>query len=250
MLARAERTPPFHVQRLLYLDPERPRLARATVLNATAGLFAGDCFDLAVTLDTGAAVELTTPAMTRVFGMPQGEAGVSLRISAAAGSYLEYLPEPTLLCRAASLTQRTLVDIEEGATAAVGDVVAFGRLAAGERHAFRGLDQRNEFRAAGETILAERLQLTPAQSPDAAGVLGAYGTYGSLQIVAEEQTIGTLLTEVRAPFAQRGDLLGGASLLPAHAGIAVRVLGGAPHAVHRVLRAILDRVRALCCPRA
>jgi len=249
VLACCERTAPFHLQRLLYLEAHYPALARATVLNGTAGLFAGDRLELAVEVGAGAAASLTTPTMTRVFGMREGHARVRTRLTVAAGGYLEYLPEPTLLCRAAALHQRTALDLEPGARAALGEVFAFGRRAHGERHAYRSLDQQQEIHVAGDLVLCERLHLTPDRSPDAVGMLGDYAAYGSLQLLNPGGDSERLLAATRTVLAGDPHLYAAASLLSNGQGVVVRALGEAPSAVQRVLTSLVHAFRRRTCPR-
>lgn len=241
-------TPPLHLQRLLYLDRERPALARATLLNGTAGLFAGDRLCLEIRAGAGAAVELTTPTMTRAFGMRDGHAEVITRLTAAVGSYLEYLPEPVILCRDAALHQRTDLEAEAGAIVAVGEVLSFGRGARGERHAYRELRQRTEVCYDGRPVLVEGLYLTSDHPPTAPGVLGPYQAYGTLQLLAGAGQSERLLPMVRDVLATRPDIPAGASLLATGAGVAVRVLGDAPSAVQSLLRTVVTMFRSCCFP--
>jgi len=235
-LAACERTPPFHVQRPLFLDREHPALAHVALLNTTAGLFAGDRLELRVCLTDRAAVALTTPTMTRAFGMPDGRAEVTTHLTVAAGSYLEFLPEATILCRDAALHQRMALDAEPGSFVALGEVFAFGRRAHGEGHAYRELVQRATLHYAGDLVLAEGLTLTPERHPDAVGVLSAYAAYGSLQLLMADRADETLLADIRSLLAREPCVWSAASFLPSGAGIAVRALGDAPHAAQRLLR--------------
>ena len=241
-LASAVRTPPFHVQRLLYLDPARPALARIVLLNTTAGVFAGDRLDLSVRVSGGATVELTTPAMTRAFGMPDGHAEVSLLLIVEC-SYVEYLPEPTVLCRDADLRQDTAIELSGDAVVAAGEVVAFGRAAHGERHAYRGLSLRTEVCRGGVPLLAEALSLGPEDDRQMFGVLGGAAAFGSLQLVCGRCDPADELRCVRASLADGTGIWGGASLLAGDAGIAGRVLGDSAHATQAALRRLVAGFR-------
>src|SRR5688572_23747501 len=117
VVREAERTPPLHVQRALYLDPERPGLARVALLNSTAGLFAGDRLTTELHVDEGTAVDVITPQMTRAFAMPSGHAQTCTAATVAGGGYLEYLPEPLLLCRDATVHTALSLNVAAGATA-------------------------------------------------------------------------------------------------------------------------------------
>ncbi len=245
VLAAAERIPPLHVQRLLYLDPCRPDLARAILLNTTAGLFAGDRLATSIEIGPDAAVEVTTPAMARAYAMPAGHAETMTRLMVAGGGYLEYVPEPTLVCADAALHTSLEIDAARDAFVAAGEVLAFGRVARGELHAYRELVEHLTVRVAGETVLVERVAFTP-ESDDVATALGGFAAYGCLHLLGPG--VAGMLNAVRFALDTRPGMVAGASLLPADAGIAVRVLGVAPHAVHAVLRVVVGRFRHMGFP--
>lgn len=258
VLAAAERTPPLQLQRLLYLDRSHPGLARAVLLNGVAGLFAGDRLETEIEVDTGAAVEVGTPAMSRVFAMPSGHAEAATRLSVAPGGYLEYLPEPVLLCAGAALRASLAIDAAAGSVVAAGEVLAFGRVARGELHAYRDLESRTTVRVDGAVVLADRLALDPALG-DAATAVGGFAASGCLLLLClnPEQMLASVRTVLAAGSAMAAvatlppagvDTLAAATLLPAGAGVAVRVLGASPHGVHAALRAVLARFRREAWP--
>jgi urease accessory protein len=242
VLRRAERKPPFHLQRLLTLDAARPRLAHATVLNTTAGIFAGDRLRLEVQVAPGAAAAIGTSAAGRAFGMPDGHGEVETRIEVEAGGYLEYLPRPLILCRDTALRQRTVLEVVEGGRLAWGEVIAFGREAHGERHAYRELQSRLELWVAGRLVLAEALRLDGGSEATAPGMLGNFAAAGVLLLACPEEEAAVLLTQVRQRLA--AEPAAGASLLHGVSGIAVRLLGGSAHAVYEVLHALCLAFRA------
>jgi urease accessory protein len=248
MLAEARRTPPFQVQRLLRLDPRRPALVTAIVQNATAGVFAGDLLCLDVTVERGAAVAIATPAATRVYGMPEGSARVDTLLRIEPGGYLEFLPEPLVLCRDACLKQRTTLCLERGGLLAYGEVLVFGRMAYGERHAYRGLVQRTELRVDGDLVLVEQLDLERDAGAEALGMLGRYAAYGSMVLVCPEGVETDLLTDTRLRLADAWQISGGASLLSGVPGVAVRALGDTSHAASAMLKSIAAGFREVCLP--
>jgi urease accessory protein len=247
LLIDADRSPPFHMQRLLYLDPCRPELAQAAILNTTAGLCAGDRLDLDVEVQSHAAVELTTPTSTRVFsmadGMADGIAESRTSISVEPGGYLELIPRPVILCCDAALRLRTSATVGRGGKAAIGDVFAFGRIAAGERHRYRLLDLRTELHYDGGLALTEALCLAREDGPDAAGVLGDATAYGALHLLGVESDVSSFVTGIRQVIVGQNYITGGASTLHAGAGITVRLLGDRPHAVYETLRSVVNEFR-------
>lgn len=248
VLLRAERTPPLHVGRMQYLDGAHPSLATASILNQTAGLFAGDRLSLHIQVDADAAVTLGTPAMTRVFAMCRDQAEVETSIHVAEGGYLEYLPEPVLLCRDAALRQSLIVDAAAGARAACGEVIAFGRAARGERGVHRAFRQRTRFAYGGAPVLAEMLEVGTEIGPDSVGLLGGAAALGSLNMLAGRAGSPDLLVRTRVVLGEHELVRAGASLLAGDAGVGVRVLGDAAHPVQAALRSVMALFRQAFAP--
>ena len=249
VLRAAVRTPPLHVQRLLYLDREHPALAQAVLINTTAGLFAGDQLGVRVRLAEGAAATLTSPTMTRVFGTPDGCAEVSTVISVGAGCYLEFLPEATLLCRDARLLQRMELDADAEAAVALGEVLLFGRRAHGELHAYAALQQRTRIRRGGAPLISEGLSLAPSQCPTALGILGDFAAYGTLQVLVPDAGGRSFLADIRALLTSDEHVWAAASLLADGKSVGVRALGHAAHPIQRLLRVAIEEFRRRYCPR-
>jgi urease accessory protein len=213
------------------------------VLNTTAGVCAGDRLALTIRVEPTAAVELTSPAMTRVHAMPDGHAETTTRIFVEAGAYLEFLPEPLLLCRDAALRQQTELCVASGGVAALGEVIAFGRAAHGELHAYRELDQRTTVLVAGEPRVAENLRLRPNDEAELLGVIGRFAAYGSLTLICPEGQAGDVLALSRQRLAACRDIWGGASMLAGGAGVGVRILTSSARAAQITLRAVIDDFR-------
>lgn len=245
------RTSPLQLQRPLHLDPTSG-IATVHVVNATAGLFEGDA--LVVRADVGhrAALEMRTPAMTRVHTMSGAAGAVSrLELNVRDGGYLECLPQPLVLCAGAALRQETRVTLHAGAHLALGEVWAFGRVASGELHAYRRLDARTDVLRDGNLLLVEALSMCPADG-SVGSSLGGHAVFGSLTLAGPCVDEG-LLRRVRELLQARPGILAGASMLPCGAGLAVRILGDRAFAVHAPLVEIARafRVRAsMPAPRA
>lgn len=246
-LADITRTPPWGLQRLLYLDPARPALARATLLNATAGLFADDQLSLAVTVASRAQIELTTPTQTRAYAMPLGAATTTTTLAVDDGAYLCFLPEPTLLCRDAALTQHTTLSASAGAWAAAGEVFTFGRAGHGEMHAFRSLAQSFEAWRGGRLVLADALTLNPAAGAQSLGLIGDHAAYGALVCLCPSGHAPRLLDQLRATLPAPGGVAG-ASLLMDEAGVTLRVLAPSAFVAQQVLHRAAGVFRLMAMP--
>ncbi len=242
-LVEIERRPPMQVQRPLYLDAAHPGLATVHLINATAGLFSGDDLGLRIDVCNGARLAVGTPAMTRVYTMPDGGTATSrVDLRVGAGGYLEHLPAPTILCREAALLQEMHIDLAQDAHVAIGEAWAFGRAAHGELHAYRELHARTELRRAGSLVLADALVLGPLL--DSPGPLvGCYAAYGTLTLTGP-RVDAALLAGIRRLLDERASpILAGASTLARDGGIGVRVLGASANSVQTTLIDLMSEFR-------
>lgn len=148
---------PFHLSKPYYDADTRTLLVQ--VVNPTAGILSGDRLESAVSVESGAAVLLTTPSASRVFCMrADSPAAASLQqFSIAPGGWLEVLPEPLVPHRGSRFHQRTVLDVAPGGAAFYADLLFPGRIAHGEVWGWERLILELEVRSGAELLLRERL---------------------------------------------------------------------------------------------
>lgn len=135
--------------------------ATVVLLNPTGGLAGGDRLAVELELGAGTHVCVTTPSATRVYRTlaPAAEQHVSLRVGE--GATLEYVPDHAIPHAGSRLHQTLTVALASGARAILWDAWAIGRLARGERWAFRELRSRLEVQACGRPLFLDRFVLGP-----------------------------------------------------------------------------------------
>jgi urease accessory protein len=116
-------------------EPWRPRilasegrLARVALVQSRASLLAGDCVAVRIELGRGArleVVELGATIANHVRGGPGAELDVAIGL--AAGARLVWLAEPVIASAGCGLERRTLVALETGARALLGESIVLGR---------------------------------------------------------------------------------------------------------------------------
>ncbi len=134
------------------------------VVNPTAGLFDGDELDLLAQVECGARLVLTTPSAGRVYQSRSGTpARLQQRVQAAAGSFVEFLPEPLIPQAGAVYAQQTTLDVAAEAELLFFEWLSPGRVASGEVFQYRQLAWQTDLRVDGRLVARERYRVEPEQ---------------------------------------------------------------------------------------
>lgn len=191
--------------------------------NVTCGVFAGDAYDVTLVAEPGARVDVLSPSATKVHAMPEGTAVSRVLLEALPGSRLAYLPQPTILQAASDYCQETDLVVHQDGRIIYCDVLALGRLASGERLAFRRLQSSLRVRRSGDDALVfcERFTLEPDEMRGC--IEAAIGGYSVL--------ITLVVTGVEPPSAELARTLPGGPMcwagvdaLPGGGGFIIRAL--------------------------
>jgi len=240
-----------HYQRLplycfhpLYVDPLWPEMAFVYALQAGEGVVQGDRYRIEIDCAPGAAVHFTTPAATKIFGMPSSYASQSVNVTIGAGAFVEFLPEPVLPFRGSRYLQRTRIRVEPGATAIFAETLLPGRVARGESHAYDLYCTDMEVHGPdGRLLAADRLELRPSsRSVRSLGCLGPHDVLASVYVVTRESPA-KLVKRLREVLAAHHDVFAGASELPNHCGVMARAFGQSSMAIARAVRAVWNAAR-------
>lgn len=105
----------------------------AVFLNTAGGLTGGDRMTIAAEVAADAHLVMSSQAAERGYrAQPDEVAHVDLRLSAAAGGRIDWLPQETILFDQAAISRRMHVDLTGDATALLVEPVILGRRAMGE----------------------------------------------------------------------------------------------------------------------
>jgi urease accessory protein len=234
---------PLQVLRPVYLD--HTGTAYVYLLNPGGGVLGGDTYTIAVTLGAGAHACLTTPSATRLYAAPGAATRQHIEFTLHAGAVLTYLPEQTIPFANAAFQQQMTIRLGPGARVFLGDILAPGRLARGERFAYReyctSLRIEN---AQGRVILLERMRLQPqSQSLDGPGALEGYAYLGTFYALHEGMSLPPALADhLHDLLLCQRRIIGSATLLE-HGGLAVRLLGEDHSSTCQALYTIWDTLR-------
>ena len=133
--------------------------------NVSGGVLAGDRLELNIEVEEDAAAQITTTGATRLYRHRAGrnDSEQRTRILVRDGGMLEYLPDSIIPYAGSRHVLHTEIRLGRASTLFWWEVLAPGRLAAGERFAFERLHVRTELRCQARPILKEDYSLEPAR---------------------------------------------------------------------------------------
>ncbi len=254
-LTHCHTRPPLLVQQALYPDEAAPDLAYVFLANPTGGLLQNDRHRVAVSIGDGARAHVTTQSATKVYTMTGGVAEQRVHLNVEPGGYLEYLPDPLIPYRGASLEQEVDIACDPGGALLFSDVITPGRVAMGESFRFRKISNQVTVRGqSGRPTYREAFDLDPgAGNLTGVGILGfgspqdaddaSARTLGSLLIVCESPPARAILDRVRTNLKPGLEVRAGASMLPDGNGVGVKMIGRDCAAVQQALTRVWSIAR-------
>src|SRR6478752_5765172 len=144
--------------RVRFPSPEQEGLSGVFV-NTAGGIAGGDRFDIDITAGEGARLTLTTAAAEKVYRATGAASELNITLKAEAGAHLAWLPQETILFDRARMSRRTDIDLAEGASLLLCEIVVFGRAAMGERMEQGAFVDRWRLRRGGKLVFAETVRL-------------------------------------------------------------------------------------------
>ncbi|MCA1451921.1 urease accessory protein UreD [Bradyrhizobium sp. BRP22] len=144
--------------RVRFPSPENEGLS-AVFVNTAGGVAGGDRFDIDIAAGEGARLTLTTAAAEKVYRAAGPAAQLNIALKAEAGSHLSWLPQETILFDRARIARRIDIDLAEGASLLLCEIVVFGRAAMGETMRHGEFVDRWRMRRGGRLVFAETIRL-------------------------------------------------------------------------------------------
>jgi len=144
--------------RVRFPSPEGEGISGVFV-NTAGGIAGGDRFDIDIAAGEGASVTLTTAAAEKVYRASGKAAELNISLSVAAGARLSWLPQETILFDRARIARRIDIDLAEGASLLLCEIVVFGRAAMGETLRHGEFVDRWRVRQGGRLVFAETVRM-------------------------------------------------------------------------------------------
>ena len=131
----------------------------AMIVNTAGGIAGGDRHRLDIAAGPDARLVVTTAAAEKIYRSLGPDSQIEVRLTAASGSRLAWLPQETILFDRARLSRRIDIDLADGASLLMAEAVVFGRSAMGEAVEEGTLRDRWWLRRGGRLIFAENFRL-------------------------------------------------------------------------------------------
>jgi urease accessory protein len=144
--------------RVRFPSPEGQGLS-AVFVNTAGGVAGGDRFDIEIAARENARLTLTTAAAEKIYRATGKPAELNITLKADAGAHLSWLPQETILFDRARVARRIDIDLAEGASLLLCEIVVFGRTAMGETLRQGEFVDRWRLRRGGRLVFAETVRL-------------------------------------------------------------------------------------------
>ncbi|HYB44862.1 MAG TPA: urease accessory protein UreD, partial [Candidatus Methylomirabilis sp.] len=234
-LARRFTTYPVFCAAAFSLDRVPRGMLTVILQSISGGLYEDDRLAASIAAASGAAAHVTSQAGTVAHAMPHGgEARHALTIRAAAGSFVEYLPDPLILLPTSSVRTRVEVSAEVGSTVIFGEAF-LSHDPESRGRPFRSLASETSLRRpGGPPLLLERFAISGGEAdtawrallPRPAAAQGTLWVCSPHPAASLALALGTALDQVPG-------LCAGASVLPGNAGAIARLLAADTVALRR-----------------
>jgi urease accessory protein len=169
-------------------QPGRGDIFEASLITTSGGVVGGDRLRVAVTAGEGAQLRVYPQAAEKVYRSLGPDSRIAVTLQAAAGAWLEWLPQETILFDGARLRRDTALDLAPGARVLAGEFLVFGRRASGEHLSHGLVHDAWRLRRGGRLLWADALHAEGdlAAPLASAACLGGFGAYASLVYAADD----------------------------------------------------------------
>lgn len=121
---------PFKIQSSFY--PEGNSICHSVILHTAGGIVGGDILTQNIHLFPHSQVFITNPAATKIYRTSEKKAFQEIIIKLENNTYLEYLPQETIIFNECQYQQKLKVELGDNATWLGLEIIRFGRTARGE----------------------------------------------------------------------------------------------------------------------
>lgn len=162
--------------------------AEAVLVNTAGGMTGGDRFEVCVCAHEGAQLSVSSQTAERIYRSNCGAALMQNTLDVGAKSYLEWLPQETILFDGSALSRTLNVNLAENSKFLALETLVLGRKAMGEVLQSAHLSDLWRIRRGGKLIYGDGLRFGPelGDSLELSATFGGEGALATLIYVAPD----------------------------------------------------------------
>jgi urease accessory protein len=217
---------PLLVQRALYPDTDLPDMAYVYLMSSAGGVLQGDKLEIEVEATENTMVRITTQSATKIYKMDRGYAHQNLRITAAGGSYVEFVPRQLIPFRSSRYCQDVTIVAAPSSTVLYSETVTSGRVASGESFDFDICFLRmHAYGSANRLYFSDVCMIEPAidRKETFERLFGNRTIWSTIYIMTPQSNRDAISKGILDGIEERA-FLAGCTYLPNDSGLVVRVL--------------------------
>jgi len=176
----------------------------AVLINTAGGMTGGDRLSWEIAAGEGASVVATTQACEKVYKALSGRAQTTVKLSAAAGGRIAWLPQETIMFDRAAFSRTLVAELAADAQALIVEATIFGRHAMGEAVNDGSFRDRWRISCGGHLVHAEEFSIGPRISEILARTAVAGGGGAVATVLCISPAGEYLLDEARAILGEQG----------------------------------------------
>jgi urease accessory protein len=229
----------FKITRPVYLTSSGE--AYGYMMNPGGGYLDGDSYKISIVLEEGAEVLLTTQSSTKIYKTRTRPAIQEMDIHLKKESLLEYLPDPVIAYQHACFKQKTIVQMDKGASLVSCDIFTPGWSPDGTLFRYDLLQSRMEVYLEQQLVLFDHIKLEPDEDMTGIGYMEGYTHFGTM-IIIDERVNKAFIEELHVLFEPLTETRIGVSML-AVPGFALRALANSTQAIEHIQSVTHELIR-------
>ena len=190
--------------RILFPQAAVGDLPLAAIVNTAGGFVGGDQVAIAAHVGARCRALVTQQAAEKIYRSTGAVTTIDVNLLAAPGSWLEWLPQETIVFDQACLRRRTCINVTGNGQVLAGEILVFGRAAMAEVFRHGLLREVWEIRRAKRLVWLDALHLEGAMTALMASAAGFAGAGATATAVYVGEDADGLLEKVR-DFLPAGD---------------------------------------------
>ena len=120
-------------QRILFPNTSIGDITQAALVTTSGGLVGGDRISIDIEMGKNTRAIVLPQAAEKIYRSSGLDTKIGITFSLEDRSWLEYLPQETILFQGSRLSRQTKINLSKGARAFVGEILVFGRFGYGEK---------------------------------------------------------------------------------------------------------------------